>query len=219
MTRAPLLYGVLPALLLSAGLALAAGLRLARAPGKKRLLVGALVAGGLLVFAGAGLMLTNRVRQGVWFCDVCGRHERQVRVWGRTLERQAIDVEAPEAWRTHDYVLWYDAHAALEHEHGWSQAGEHVIGFGQPFTMYDFAPTYHRALPRVPDAEVARALVARLAHASLEERWSMLRDFASRSAEVGPPALMRALARGPVAPEEFTTAYPGWLAEHPLWAP
>jgi len=215
-----ILYGFLPAVLLTAGLTWLVSARLRRSTlgrGRRSLWAGVAV-GALLVLGGTSTFLVRRIRQGVRFCDVCGIHERQVRLNDWILARTPLGREDAEAWMTRDYAAWYDEHAALAHEHGWVTAGEQSAGFAQLARRYEFPPTFHRGVPKIPEPEVARALVAHLAHAPPGERVAMLQDFAQESSREGPASLMRSLLSEAVTPERFRSDYPLWLAEHPLWS-
>lgn len=218
--RALLLYGFLPALLVAAALAWGVGVRVRRIPerGRRRFPWAVLVTGVLLVFGGIAMILVVRIRQGVSFCEICGVHERQVTLFSRILEHTPLALDDPDAWMTREYTEWYARAAVLEHEHAWTQAGLHTWGFGEPFALNEFPPTFHRALPRMPDAELARALVRTLARAAPEARADLLRDFAERAGDGDSAGLMRALSRAPLSAEEFAAAHAGWLAAHPLWA-
>jgi hypothetical protein len=219
--RALVLYGVVPALAVALVLAALVVARARSMPerGRRRLLLAGAVLGALLVFLGSGRFLVARIQQGVWFCDVCGQLERQVRLLAWTPERTPLAPDEPEAEMTRDYVAWFEGELALAHEHGWSPAGRIQLGLDSPPNAYLFPPTFHRALPRLPDAERARSLVAHLADTAPPERAELLRDFARHASEEGPSILMCSLSRAPVTAEAFAADFPAWLAEHPAWGP
>lgn len=218
--RALILYGFLPALAVALALAALVIARARRTPerGRRRLLLAGTVLGALLVLVGSTRFLVARIQQGVWFCEVCGRPERQVRALAWTVARTRLAPDDPDAQMTRDYAAWYERAGDLPHEHGWSPTGQVQLGLRVVPTSYAFPPTFHRALPRLPDAERARRLVAHLARTAPAQRAELLRDFALHPNETGPSNLMRTLARGPLAPEVFAADFPAWLAEHPAWA-
>lgn len=219
--RAPLLYGILPSVL-AAAVFLACALRfLPRLlPHVPRVLLGGLGAlGALALTLVGGQRLASGVTQATWCCDVCGRNEARVGVFGLVVERTTLAPEAGPCWRTERYARWLESQGAPAHAHAFVPVSDGArVGFGTVFACYGFPRTFHEALPRLPDPDVARSLVARLARAGADERAELLDDFERRRDDAGSSGLMRALAAGSaVSAEDFAAAYPVWLAEHPRW--
>jgi len=181
-------------------------------PAWERRLVGALALVGSLWLVGVlAAWFAGRTSEGTWFCPLCGALEERLMYFGVTVDRwePRRDRESQQAGR---YSRWVAGAVSLAHAHDWIPTGCQTS-----FSHWACSPTvdaslFHVTLPSVPDDEIARSLVLRLAAATPEERRSMLRDF--NSSETGPFA---ELAHGPLSLDVFDSKYQAWLGEHPLW--
>jgi len=182
-------------------------------PAWERWLVGALaLVGGLWLVGVLACWFLSRMSEGTWFCPVCGALEERLTYFGFTVERWPPD-RSRGSEQARRYARWFSATVPLAHAHGWTPVGCHGSFSRVTCSLTVDASVFHVAVPLVPDADVARGLVLRLASADLVQRQAMLADL--QRSEDGP--LLRLASGDAISREVFDQEHTVWLTEHPHW--
>ncbi len=147
---------------------------------------------------------------GKWRCAVCAFGEERDELLGivvrRGPETSGSEDEHTAAQAFHE---WYAAHFPGPHRHLWISVGCHYSAGGVGCSFYP-SRDWYVALPRVPDLELARHLLARVERSDPIPARHLLYGFDGE--------IWTRLASGESMPnEEVSKGIDAWLAEHPEW--
>lgn len=162
-----------------------------------------------LLSVGALGVVAATAGERTWLCTVCGREAERRTVLGAGWESgPPLGEPAEEVEIAARFEAWFERELALEHAHDWTPVGC-FQRFGKVSCAEFPDAGWYMALPRAPDAGVARTLVERLI--GRDERRAAIAGFASESP-------WRELAQGEtLEPSDFRVRCEAWIARHPEW--
>lgn len=158
------------------------------------------------------LLVVGPIDRGTWQCRLCGALvERTTILWLPVAEGDP-DEPDPVAEDARRFENWYASMFGADANHDWRRIGCHRKGWwgGVGCAEHPFRAWY-RAMPHVPDGDVARAMMERVRAASGSEREQLLASVR------GAPWAALDSGRTEHSREQFLREHAAWLASHPEW--